>query len=103
MNMEASKKLVGLYRAIFLDMWVRRPCSTLRLRATDDVVLTLTVLIGALVIFAKLSDIFGRKLIISLSLFIFIVFSAACGASQSLEQLYDSSPYQRDILTESCV
>ncbi|PSN69770.1 MFS general substrate transporter [Corynespora cassiicola Philippines] len=43
--------------------------------------------VGFLVIIAKLSDIFGRKLMLFLSLFIFIIFSAACGASQSLDQL----------------
>jgi MFS family permease len=40
-----------------------------------------------LVIFAKLSDIMGRKLIMSVSLFLFIVFSGACGAAQSFVQL----------------
>ncbi|KAH7128161.1 MFS multidrug transporter-like protein [Dendryphion nanum] len=43
--------------------------------------------VGALMIFAKLSDIFGRKLFLSLSISIFIVFSAACGAAQTLTQL----------------
>ncbi|KAF2251689.1 putative multidrug resistance protein fnx1 [Trematosphaeria pertusa] len=43
--------------------------------------------VGVLVIFAKLSDIFGRKLMLSLSISIFILFSAGCGASQSLTQL----------------
>jgi MFS family permease len=39
------------------------------------------------VIIAKLSDIFGRRFMLSLSLVTFIIFSAACGASQSLTQL----------------
>ncbi|ORX94599.1 MFS multidrug transporter-like protein [Clohesyomyces aquaticus] len=43
--------------------------------------------VGVLVIFAKLSDIFGRKLLLCLSISIFIVFSAGCGAAQTLTQL----------------
>lgn len=42
---------------------------------------------GVLVIFAKLSDIFGRKLILLVVILIFAVFSGACGAAQSIEQL----------------
>ncbi|KAF1951063.1 MFS multidrug transporter-like protein [Byssothecium circinans] len=43
--------------------------------------------VGVLVIFAKLSDIFGRKLLLSLSISTFIIFSAGCGAAQTLTQL----------------
>ncbi|KAF2653158.1 MFS general substrate transporter, partial [Lophiostoma macrostomum CBS 122681] len=43
--------------------------------------------VGVLVIFAKLSDIFGRKLMLSISISIFILFSAGCGAAQTLTQL----------------
>ncbi|KAH7070078.1 major facilitator superfamily domain-containing protein, partial [Paraphoma chrysanthemicola] len=43
--------------------------------------------VGVLVIFAKLSDILGRKLMMSISLFLFIVFSGGCGAAQSFVQL----------------
>ncbi|KAF2009361.1 MFS multidrug transporter-like protein [Aaosphaeria arxii CBS 175.79] len=43
--------------------------------------------VGVLVILAKLSDIFGRKLLLSLSISLFIIFSAGCGAAQSLAQL----------------
>jgi MFS family permease len=39
------------------------------------------------VIFAKFSDIFGRKTIYMLSMAIFITFSAACSASQTMVQL----------------
>ena len=45
------------------------------------------VYLAVLVIIAKLSDLFGRKFMLILSLITFIVFSAACGASQSLAQL----------------
>jgi MFS family permease len=44
--------------------------------------------VGVLVIFAKLSDILGRKLMMSISLFLFILFSGACGAAQNFVQLY---------------
>ncbi|KAF2706214.1 MFS multidrug transporter-like protein [Pleomassaria siparia CBS 279.74] len=43
--------------------------------------------VSFLIIFAKLSDIFGRKLLFLIALFIFTVFSAACGAAQTLTQL----------------
>jgi MFS family permease len=43
--------------------------------------------LAVLVIIAKLSDLFGRRFMLILSLITFIVFSAACGASQSLAQL----------------
>ncbi|KAF2649123.1 MFS general substrate transporter [Lophiostoma macrostomum CBS 122681] len=42
---------------------------------------------GFIVIFAKLSDIYGRKLILATSMSVFLVFSAACGGSQTLNQL----------------
>lgn len=45
------------------------------------------VSLGVLVIFAKLSDIFGRKLLLLVVVLIFAVFSGACGAAQSIEQL----------------
>jgi MFS family permease len=40
-----------------------------------------------LIIWAKLSDVFGRKSIAVLSLFLFVVFSGACGAAQTMDQL----------------
>ncbi|KAH7413975.1 MFS multidrug transporter-like protein [Phaeosphaeria sp. MPI-PUGE-AT-0046c] len=43
--------------------------------------------VGFLVIFAKLSDIFGRKLLFCIALLIFTIFSAACGAAQNITQL----------------
>jgi MFS family permease len=43
--------------------------------------------VGFLIIFAKLSDIFGRKLLFFIALLIFTIFSAACGAAQTLTQL----------------
>jgi hypothetical protein len=42
---------------------------------------------GFLIIFAKLSDIFGRKSVLLSTLGLFIVFSGACAAAQSIEQL----------------
>ncbi|KAI0873431.1 putative multidrug resistance protein fnx1 [Hypoxylon argillaceum] len=43
--------------------------------------------VGVMVILAKLSDIFGRKLIFTMSIAVFIVFSGICGAAQTLTQL----------------
>ncbi|KAL3458394.1 MFS general substrate transporter [Aspergillus heterothallicus] len=42
---------------------------------------------GVLVVCAKLSDIFGRKTCIITSIGIFVVFSAACGGAQTMNQL----------------
>ncbi|KAI1111251.1 major facilitator superfamily domain-containing protein [Nemania sp. NC0429] len=43
--------------------------------------------VAVIVIFAKFSDIFGRKTIFVLSTALFIIFSAACSAAQTLVQL----------------
>jgi MFS family permease len=43
--------------------------------------------VDVLIVWSKLSDTFGRKLLIGISLVLFIVFSAACGAAQTLTQL----------------
>ncbi len=43
---------------------------------------------GFLIIFARLSDIFGRKLALLSALTLFTVFSLACGVAQTTEQLY---------------
>lgn len=43
--------------------------------------------VSFLIIFAKLSDIFGRKLLFCIALLIFTIFSAACGAAQNITQL----------------
>lgn len=42
---------------------------------------------AVIVIFAKFSDIFGRKLMFMLAIVIFIIFSAACSAAQTMTQL----------------
>ncbi|RDH15403.1 MFS general substrate transporter [Aspergillus niger ATCC 13496] len=42
---------------------------------------------GLLVISAKFSDIFGRKSCLLVAVFLFVVFSGACGAAQTMEQL----------------
>lgn len=44
--------------------------------------------IGFIIIWAKLSDIFGRKLFLMIAILLFIVFSGACGGSQTALQLY---------------
>ncbi|KAI2468606.1 putative multidrug resistance protein fnx1 [Annulohypoxylon bovei var. microspora] len=43
--------------------------------------------IGVMVIFAKLSDILGRKFIFTTSIAIFAIFSGACGGAQTMTQL----------------
>lgn len=43
--------------------------------------------LGVLVISAKLSDLFGRKSSLITAILIFIIFSGACGASQTIVQL----------------
>ncbi|KAI1409179.1 putative multidrug resistance protein fnx1 [Hypoxylon sp. FL1857] len=43
--------------------------------------------VAVIVIFSKFSDIWGRKPILLLSIVIFIIFSAACSASQTMAQL----------------
>ncbi|KAL8724486.1 MAG: hypothetical protein Q9166_007920 [cf. Caloplaca sp. 2 TL-2023] len=43
--------------------------------------------VGFLIIWAKLSDIFGRKLFSAVAALIFVVCSGACGAAQSMTQL----------------
>jgi MFS family permease len=44
--------------------------------------------LGVVTISAKLSDIFGRKILLCASVSIFVLFSAGCGAAQTLTQLY---------------
>ncbi|TRX97449.1 hypothetical protein FHL15_001727 [Xylaria flabelliformis] len=43
--------------------------------------------VSVLIIFSKLSDVFGRKLTLLAVVLIFAIFSGACGASQTIEQL----------------
>lgn len=43
--------------------------------------------IGTIIIWAKLSDIFGRKVAAIATLFIFAAFSGVCGAAQTMNQL----------------
>lgn len=43
--------------------------------------------VGVLIIFSKLSDIFGRKSFLLIAIAIFVIFSAACGAAQTIQQL----------------
>ncbi|KAK4112255.1 major facilitator superfamily MFS-1, partial [Canariomyces notabilis] len=43
--------------------------------------------VGVLIILSKLSDIFGRKSVLLAVILVFTIFSGACGAAQSIEQL----------------
>lgn len=42
---------------------------------------------GLPIIWAKISDIFGRKICLLVALLLFVIFSAACGAAQTTVQL----------------
>lgn len=46
--------------------------------------------VSVVVIFSKFSDVFGRKQVLVSCIAIFIIFSGACGAAQSITQLYVS-------------
>ena len=46
---------------------------------------------GFLIIYSKLSDIFGCKLMLLIAITIFTIFSMACGASDSMVPLYANS------------
>jgi len=48
--------------------------------------------VSMLIIWAKLSDIFGRKSIAVISLLIFILFSGVCGAAHTMTQLQVNLP-----------
>lgn len=43
--------------------------------------------LGFILIWAKFSDVFNQRLVQCFALFFFIVFSAACGAAQTMTQL----------------
>ena len=47
-------------------------------------------LLGFLLLYSKLTDIFGQKSLLILAQVIFLVFSMACGAAQTMNQLYES-------------
>lgn len=52
--------------------------------------------LGMLIIWAKVSDIFGRKIFAVTAIAIFTIFSGACGAAQSMTQLYARIRSKRD-------
>lgn len=70
---KASVRAVGLLQPTCLHTLVRL------FRALLDKLLIFEA--GFLIIWAKLSDIFGRKLLVIASLCLFVAFSGACGAA----------------------
>ena len=80
MTCKVSVKAAGLSMLIFSLIWVSPLGRVLYYRVTEN-------LVGFLIIWSKLSDIFGRKLITNTAIFIFIVFSGGCGAAQTTTQL----------------
>ncbi|ORX95042.1 major facilitator superfamily domain-containing protein [Clohesyomyces aquaticus] len=63
-------------------------------RATWIISAYLLGYVGVVIIFSKLSDIFGRKLMLFTSVMIFVLFSAGCGAAQTLTQLIICRAFQ---------
>ncbi|KAI4219457.1 MAG: hypothetical protein L6R36_008310 [Xanthoria steineri] len=57
--------------------------------------LLLTTVAGFLIIWAKLSDIFGPKLLIVTSLGHFVIISGACGAAKTMNRLYVHAQIRR--------
>lgn len=49
----------------------------------------LTLESGFMIVWAKLSDIYGRKLLLNVALSMFVVFSGGCGAAQTTTQVYE--------------
>lgn len=46
-----------------------------------------TTISGFIIVFAKMSDVFGRKSMLLITTVTFAIFSGACGAAQSMNQL----------------
>lgn len=57
--------------------------------SSKNILLLLTTqrMLAVIVIFAKFSDLVGRKLMLLVSAAFFVIFSAACGASQTMVQV----------------
>jgi MFS family permease len=53
-----------------------------------------------LIIISKLSNVFGRKSVLVIVILLFAVFSGACGAAQSIEQLSVRLPYNSRLLID---
>lgn len=52
-----------------------------------------TRMTGFIIVFAKMSDVYGRKSMLLTTTILFTIFSAACGASQTMDQLQVSSHF----------
>ena len=48
---------------------------------------TMLIIAGVIIIWTKLSDLYGRKQCIIATTFIFVIFSGGCGAAQTMTQL----------------
>ncbi|PVH95529.1 MFS general substrate transporter [Periconia macrospinosa] len=70
---------LGTALALFVAQTEAAVTSTAIISITDD--------LGFPIIISRLSDIFGRKQALLTCLFVFVVFSGACGASQTMLQL----------------
>jgi MFS family permease len=72
-------RLRGLFQVIFLHIPVGPGQVSPRLIAH--------LLPGFIIVWAKLSDIFGRKTFLTTALVLFLLFSGACGGAKTLLQL----------------
>ncbi|KAL4911013.1 hypothetical protein BDW74DRAFT_4902 [Aspergillus multicolor] len=59
----------------------------------------LTTYFSFLIIWAKVSDLVGRKLMLMIALVMFLAFSGACGGAQTILQLCDQSRCKKSLLT----
>lgn len=48
---------------------------------------------GFIIVFAKISDVFGRKSMLLITTVTFAIFSGACAAAQSMDQLWVTNVY----------
>jgi hypothetical protein len=67
--------------------WICRYVSLQALYINQLYMLGVDQFKGVLVLSAKFSDIFGRKTCLLTAVIIFVIFSAACGAAQTMNQL----------------
>lgn len=55
---------------------------------------------GFIIVFAKMSDVYGRKSMLLTTTILFTIFSGACGAAQTMDQL-QVSPTSSYLVTSS--
>ncbi|KZF20982.1 putative MFS multidrug transporter [Xylona heveae TC161] len=96
-SLRLSLSVIGLWICLFLSAMETTIVATALRRISDDlksqgqstwiVVAYLLTYNGFLLVYSKLTDIFGQKSLLLLAQFIFLVFSMACGGAQTMTQL----------------